>query len=276
MRSLIFSTFLLLGRVSMAWAQTWTWTLVPYAIAPSIGGDTSLDRLEDAGLAVDPADIIEVLEGTFMGYFDGLHSSGWGFTLDYSFMGLADSGSFASGASQADARIFQGILTVVVYHRMMAEADRSLDLYGGLRWWNMDVDVAATFGPVSRSVVVTPSWIDPHIGARYQQKPGVSDWSFSDRQISAGSASTRILPGRSKAGLSGRPAISFCWIWRIKPLAWIMRKGSAGRRISLPMTQSPMGRISGFYSPFDELSFSPVLRQAPNLMVVRTDWLFGS
>ena len=68
-----------------------------------------------------------------MGYFDGLHSNGWGFTLDYSFMGLADSGSFASGASQADARIFQGILTVVVYHRMMAEADRSLDLYGGLR-----------------------------------------------------------------------------------------------------------------------------------------------
>ena len=59
MRSLIFSTFLLLGRVSMAWVQTWTWTLAPYAIAPSIDGDTSLDRLEDAGLAVDPADIIE-------------------------------------------------------------------------------------------------------------------------------------------------------------------------------------------------------------------------
>lgn len=169
---------LALGYGGSASAESWTWTLAPYAVAPFIDGDTSIGRLEDAGLSVDPTDIIDVLEGTFMGYVDGLHSSGWGFTLDYSFMDLGDSGSFAGGVGQADANVFQGILTAVLYRRLIAEPDRSLDVYGGVRRWDMDIDVTAALGAVTRTVEVKPSWTDPLIGVRYEQALADSKWSF--------------------------------------------------------------------------------------------------
>lgn len=168
-----------LGLCTAAQAENgWKWTVAPYLLAPSIDGSTSIGRLEDADLSVNPTDIINVLDLAFMGYVDGLHDSGWGFTLDYSFMDLSDNGTFAGGAGAANAEIFQGIMTASVYRRVIADADRTVDLYGGVRWWNMDINVDATLGPVSRSVEVTPSWVDPLLGVRYKQRLGQGDWSF--------------------------------------------------------------------------------------------------
>lgn len=157
---------------------SWTWKLVPYALAPSIDGDAGIGRLTSIGLAVDPVDIIDVLDLGLMIYGEGLHDSGWGFTLDYAFMDLGERGSFAAGAGTADAEVFQGTLTGSVFRRVVDDPGMSVDIYAGFRWWDVDVDVAATLGPLSRTVSVSEDWVDPHIGARMRQQIGDSDWSF--------------------------------------------------------------------------------------------------
>ncbi len=156
----------------------WSWTVMPYGFLPNIDGDATLGPLETLGLSVDPADILSTLDSGFMIVFEGLHDSGWGFNLDYAYMVLSDQGSFAGGAGLAIVDTFQGTLTATVFRRVVAEADRTLDLYGGFRWWDMSIDVDATLGPISGDVGIDENWVDPHIGARYIQRIGTSDWSL--------------------------------------------------------------------------------------------------
>lgn len=161
------------------WAgDQWSWRVVPYALAPNIDGDVSLGRLSDDGVNVNPADIIDVLDLGAMIFFEGLHDSGWGFMLDYSFMDLGDNGSFAGGAGEAEADIFQGTLNAFAFNRLIDDSVQQLDAYAGIRWWNMEVDVDATLGPLSRSVSIQEDWVDPHIGLRYRRQMNNSDWSF--------------------------------------------------------------------------------------------------
>lgn len=156
----------------------WSWKVAPYVLGPSIDGNASIGRLTGVGIAVDPADIINVLDAGAMIFAEGLHHSGWGAMVDYSFMDLSDSGSFAAGAGFARAGVFQGILTANVFKRLVNAPDRQLDAYAGIRWWNTEVDVNARLGPINAFAGVDESWVDPHIGMRYRQRLNNSDWSL--------------------------------------------------------------------------------------------------
>jgi hypothetical protein len=68
--------------------------------------------------------------------------------------------------------------------------NRQLDYFGGLRWWNIEVDVvidpAVLPGTASRSV--EEDWIDGFIGARWKNPIG-EKWLFSLRgDVGAGAA----------------------------------------------------------------------------------------
>lgn len=152
---------------------------MPYLLAPNIDGTASLGRLTDLGLSVNPADIFSSLDMGFMGYVEGYNTSGWGFNLDYSFMDLSDSGTFAGGAGTASADIFQSILSADVFRRIVEDTDTKIDVYGGLRWWDIDLDVNATLGGTNGIVSMGDSWVEPHVGLRLQKQLPNSDWSFN-------------------------------------------------------------------------------------------------
>jgi len=178
-RSLCCLSLCLLLPTGLAAQDKWSWKVAPYVLTPSIDGDVTLGRLATAGINVNPADIIERLNLGFMGYVEGYHTSGWGFNIDYGFMDLSDNGSFAGGAGTANADIFQGILTAVAFRRVVQTPDTNLDLYGGIRWWDTDVDVTATLGGLTTRAVSGDSWVDPHIGIRYEKQLPNSDWSLN-------------------------------------------------------------------------------------------------
>ncbi|MGR3649211.1 MAG: hypothetical protein ACU0BJ_12370 [Shimia sp.] len=135
--------------------------------------------MSDVGLSVNPADIIDRLDLGFMGYFEGYNANGWGFNVDYGFMDLSDNGTFAGGLGTADADIFQGILTATLFLRVVDTPDTLVDVYGGIPWWDTDIDVAATLGAISADVSMGDNWVDPHIGIRFEKQLPNSDWALN-------------------------------------------------------------------------------------------------
>ncbi len=172
----LFSVMLLpAGQVS---AESWSYKLAPYVLAPNIDGNARVGTLIDAGVSVDPIDIINTLDLGGMLFGEALSPSGWGAVLDYSFMELSDSGTFEDGAGTIRSEVFQGVLTASIFKRLTDSADYTIDLYGGIRWWDMDLEVDATLGPISPSVDVSESWVDPHIGLRARRRIGDTAWTM--------------------------------------------------------------------------------------------------
>lgn len=148
-------------------ASDWSWSIEPYFMATNIDGDAAIGRATGIDVAVDTSDILENLELAAMVHFEGLHSSNWGFMLDYGFMKLGSDLSNPLGGV-TDVTVRQGIFEAFGFHRV--ESDHGyLDIYAGLRWWDNDFDVTIdpVFLPGSISPSVSEDWIDPVFGLRY-------------------------------------------------------------------------------------------------------------
>jgi len=118
----------------------WDFIIAPYALLPNITGDASVGALEGADVDVGTTDILENLELGGMIQFEALHESGYGVIMAYNFMDLGGKVTGPGGQNSLGADIFQGIFEGYGMYRV--KMDRGpLDLYGGVRWWNMDVDV---------------------------------------------------------------------------------------------------------------------------------------
>jgi hypothetical protein len=145
----------------------WDFSVEPYLLAASIEGDVGIGRVVGADVSVDFGTILENLNIGAMVRGEALHSSGWGVMLDYAYMALGKDKALPLRGI-IDARIRQGVLEAQVFHRMPVETG-SLDVYGGIRWWNNDVDATvdpAVF-PGSASASVSEDWVDPVLGVRW-------------------------------------------------------------------------------------------------------------
>lgn len=209
-------------------SEDWSWRIVPYVLGPSIDGDAGLGRLDSLEVAVDPVDIIEVLSLGGMIFAEGLHRSGWGFMLDYSFMDLEDDGSFANGAGRADAEIFQGTFNAFAYRRVIDDPDRKLDVYGGIRWWKTTVDVDARIGDLSRSAKVEEDWVDPHLGLRYRQGFGNGDWSFLAQGDIGGFGVSSDFAWTAEAGVAWKVTDTFSLEFTYKAVGVDYETGNKG------------------------------------------------
>lgn len=152
--------------------KAWEFEVMPYLFAPSINGDASLGNV-DIGVDVGPKTIIENLEAAFMGRVDARHESGWGLYMDYSLMNLGKGMSLPGGAGSIVADIDQQVLDFAATYRV-AEGQDTIDVYGGIRYWDLGLDVVAP-GPLG--VDRDESWVDPMIGARWQRELN-EDWNF--------------------------------------------------------------------------------------------------
>ena len=145
----------------------WSWSVEPYLMATNIDGDASIGRVTGVDVAVDTSDILETLELGGMIHADALHRSGYGLMLDYAFMRLSDDLSGPLGGV-SNATVRQAILEAFVFRRHQ-HGDDYYDLYGGIRWWDndLDVDVNTVVLPGSPTANVDEDWVDPVFGGRY-------------------------------------------------------------------------------------------------------------
>lgn len=155
------------NTVSADKTDGWSFEIEPYLLASSITGDTSIGRITGVDVDVDFGDILDSLDIGAMVHFEAIHNNRWGLILDYGFMDLGGEAAIAqNGVLEADVR--QGVLEAFVMRRYDRGAN-TLDLYGGIRWW--DNDIGATVDlmilPGNLSPKIEKDWVDPVIGVRW-------------------------------------------------------------------------------------------------------------
>ena len=165
----IVSVFLLLVLAvpgqSLA-ADQWEFTIAPYALFPYIEGEASVGQVSGANVDVDPGDIIDTLELGGMIYLEAQHASGFGASLNYAFMDLADGATGPAGIGRVDLDIFQGILEGYGQYRLKA-GKGTLDVYAGVRWWDIDLDINISGVGPTQSLKRGAEWVDPVVGLRW-------------------------------------------------------------------------------------------------------------
>ena len=144
-------------------ADKWEFIIAPYALVPYIDGDASVGRVEGAELDVGPKDIVENLDLGAMIQLEAHHESGYGISLAYNFMDLGGGATDPSGMVSLDVDMYQGILEGYGVYRVKTGRG-PLDFYGGVRWWDMDVELDVNG---SKIVENTADWVDPVVGARW-------------------------------------------------------------------------------------------------------------
>lgn len=147
-------------------ADDWNFVVAPYLLVPSITGDASLGRIENAEVDVSGSDILNSLELGAMLQLEARHSSGFGAMVNYAFMDLGQDFSGPLGYTEVDTDIFQGTLEGFGTYRVDYQGG-SVDLYTGVRWWDIAIDLDAKTPFGDRSYSRDEGWVDPVIGTRW-------------------------------------------------------------------------------------------------------------
>jgi hypothetical protein len=151
---------------SSADAEPWEFVIAPYGLLPNISGDASLGRIDGVDVDLSAGDVLDSLELGFMLQAEARHESGFGLIANYAFMKLGQNAEGPLGFTHFDADIFQGALEGFGTYRFDLN-ESTLDLYGGIRWWDINLDINATTPLGSRSYNRDEDWVDPVVGLRW-------------------------------------------------------------------------------------------------------------
>ncbi len=150
-------------------ADKWDFIIAPYALVPYIDGDASIGKVEGADIDVGPKDIVENLDLGGMIQLEAHHESGFGISLAYNFMDLSGGATAPFSQNSLKADIYQGIFEGYGIYRVNS-AKGPLDFYGGVRWWDIDVELKVNGIKVAEN---TNDWVDPVVGVRWM--PQISE-----------------------------------------------------------------------------------------------------
>ena len=146
----------------------WQWMAEPYAWVASISTDMrTFSPPTEAGSDASFSDIVDKLDGVFMGRIEGRNAR-FGVFADFIYLGLADSTQHRvlRTSTDLDARLLDAAATL----RVSGAHDHGLEVYGGARY--IDLDLATRFEPdnpafAPRSIDAGRSYVDFLLGARY-------------------------------------------------------------------------------------------------------------
>lgn len=176
MASSLLSLMAVVPTASAQSSDRWTWMAAPYGWATTIGTDLERTVPPTGGASNDTRfdDIIDKLDGAFQIHVEG-QGDRFGVFTDFTYLGLADSGSHPrfSTESDLDTRLFE----VAAVWSPGAVRHRGWELFAGLRY--IDVDLTVRFRPENPAFEGTTfdgsqSFSDLMVGARY-------GWTLSER-----------------------------------------------------------------------------------------------
>ncbi len=158
-------------------ADDWTFYIEPYAHMVTIEGDASIGRVNAGDLEVDFDTILENLHLGGMLNFKAIHTSGWGGSLDYSFMDLRDDIAAPRGGI-VNAKVRQAVLQAELIY-FQQKGDASLEYLLGLRWWDNDIslDLTTANERITTRLNRDVDWVDFFIGLRWIA-PINDNWSY--------------------------------------------------------------------------------------------------
>ena len=142
--------------------EQWEITIAPYMLLGSINGETTIGLAGPAEVDVEFKDLLEKLQFSIM-----LHAEAqigkWGIITDFIYMKLGqDLNTPTEGVLEASVQ--ESILEVFANYRIKKDWG-SIDLYGGIRRWDINVDLELE-GILSGEANRDEGWVDPVIGGR--------------------------------------------------------------------------------------------------------------
>lgn len=168
--------------------SSWDFNVEIYGQLTNINGSSQMGPIS-ADLDLSPNDIYSNLKMGGMIQTGGIHSSGWGYSLDYAFMDLDPQ---HEDMPAIGALIHQGVLEAKGFKRYEYDFG-TIDYMAGIRWWDMSVEGAG--GLVEGGA----DWVDYVVGARYS-KQFARDWTF-EVLVDAGAGADTDFTGQINTGV---------------------------------------------------------------------------
>jgi hypothetical protein len=141
----------------------WEVIFAPYLFLASINGDIGTGRVGTTDVSFDASTVLQKLQFAFMGEFE-LRKGHWGGMFNLMYVNLGNDITTPTGGV-ADADLEQTMLEGFLSYRLGSERT-FVDLYGGVRYWDMDSDLSVV-GPLGSGFVSRGDrWADPIFGAR--------------------------------------------------------------------------------------------------------------
>ena len=165
-------------------AGDWSGKLTLYGWVPGIKGDQTLPS-GDPLIDLSGREVLDALDGAFFGAAE-LRRGGWGLLFDFMYADLEQDGIAAGtiipGAAPANATAattFKVATAALAYRAYQAEK-QVVDVYGGLRYYDVDADFTFRIPSVGFEAALgaSSSWTDAIIGLRGQTQL-TDKWSLT-------------------------------------------------------------------------------------------------
>lgn len=158
-------------------SSPWEFRITPYGWLTAIDGSTGpAGFVSDIDAGFD--DIFDVLEMAAALQFEGRNGR-WGFMADAFYAELGNSGTLPGPLkTNIDLDFEQFLGEASVFYRISESFESFVDLYAGIRYNSIDLDLTATTTgtllPIGGSRSAEKNWTDPIVGIRTQ-------WEINDR-----------------------------------------------------------------------------------------------
>lgn len=161
--------------------RAWEFVIAPYFVGANITGTSQVGRLPSTDVDIGTGDILENLRFGAMARAEALYKQKFGAMLDVAYMNLGTANDTPLTGGRVRVGGSQLILETMLFYRAFKNAQSSIDLYAGGRYWDISLDLDAT-GTIGGSFNVTrdASWLDPVIGVRGMHRFN-DKWSANGR-----------------------------------------------------------------------------------------------
>lgn len=153
----------------VAGEDEWEVIFAPYLFFGSIDGDMGVGRATSVPLNVKAGDVLQKFQFGFMGRFE-VRKGRWGGMFEASYIELGDSismtGTLPGTERVTDAEFEQTMLEGFLTYRVHRTDKTSVDLFGGVRYWDMDIDLQITGPLITEDLTRGERWTDPVFGVR--------------------------------------------------------------------------------------------------------------
>lgn len=114
----------------------------------------------------DFSDVLDSLDMAFMGTFEARNNR-WSLIGDLIYSDLSSkNGTPGPVFTSAEVETSMTLLSGYAAYSVLESADAKVDIAGGLRWYDVDIGVGLTGGPVPGNSSLGDSWVDPVVAAR--------------------------------------------------------------------------------------------------------------
>lgn len=238
------TTALSLPASAQSQSDDWEIVLAPYALAGSVTGGAGVGTTDPIPVDLDFTDLLDFyLKMAAMGHVE-VWKGNWGVMGDAMFLRIG-SDLPTPRARVLDIELAEAIVEALLARRFVGSSSQ-LDLFAGVRYWDLDLDVELIDTPLALDV--SESWFDPVVGGRVLQDLS-EDWFLTARGDMGGFGVSSSFSWNVQGGIGWEAANVFSLVLEYRALGVDYANDGAGRDF-LSYDTTMHGPLLGFVFHF--------------------------